>query len=174
MIHKLRRFINYDSKFFRVFSFFSPDMWTLVTLFFGMASAYNYFLGNFRLGGVFLFATGASDFLDGGVARYLKKETKFGAIFDATIDRLSEGLVLLALMRWYYVAGFALVFSLLVSYIRAKDDRIKTGIAERGERVLVLVISSTTGFTEIGLYIVAVAASITVIMRLLEAKKLNS
>lgn len=115
----------------------------------------------------------ALDFVDGSVARYTNKPTKFGAIFDATIDRTSEGLVYIALSRYFIAAPVALVCSYLVSYIRAKDDRIKVGIAESGERILILTIASLTGFVEAGLWIIAVLAGITALMRLNEAKKLH-
>ncbi|MBR9680478.1 MAG: hypothetical protein GOU98_01480 [Candidatus Altiarchaeota archaeon] len=174
MISKLRKFINYDSRFFRMFSFLSPDAWTLLNLVASISSAYNYFMGNFILGGLFLLLSGFFDFIDGGVAKYQKTVTKFGAIWDATIDRLSEGLVFLSLARWFFVANFAFIFSYLVSYIRAKDDRVKTGITERGERVLFLTLVSLVNFVETGLYILTIGSIITVFMRLQEAKKLNS
>ena len=61
----------------------------------------------------------------------------------------------------------------MVSYVRAKDDRVKVGIAERTDRGAVLILASFFGFVETGLWTIAVAAAITVLMRLIEAKKLN-
>ena len=174
MISKLRKYIDYNSKFFEVMGFLSPNMWSLLHLFFVSFAAYFYFIGDFFLGGI-LFLIGSSlDVIDGGVARNKNINSDFGAIFEASIDRISEGLVFIALSRFFFIAPIALVCSYMVSYVRAKDDRIKIGIAESGERIGILSFFSIFGFVETGLYIVAILAGITVFMRLNEAKRLNT
>ncbi|MBR9689901.1 MAG: CDP-alcohol phosphatidyltransferase family protein, partial [Candidatus Altiarchaeota archaeon] len=168
-----RKYINYDWRIFGILGILPQNVWTSFTLIFSIFSAVAYYHGQFFTGAVFLLLTGLSDTIDGGVARHFNSKTKFGAILDATIDRIGEGLVLVGIMNHFKIAGIALVLSFAVSYIRAKDDRIITGIAERGERILLLATASVFGFLETGLYILMAAALTTVIMRLREAKKLN-
>jgi archaetidylinositol phosphate synthase len=173
MLSALRKYVDYGSPIFGFFGFLSPDTWSFLTFLAGIAAGWYYYQGNFVMGGLFVLVSGITDTIDGGVARKLGRRTKFGGILDATMDRLSEGIVYVGLLKHYGVAAFALIFSYLVSYVRAKDDRVKTGIAERTDRGAVLILASLLGFVGVGLWIITVAAAITVLMRLAEARKLN-
>jgi phosphatidylglycerophosphate synthase len=173
VISALRKYVNPNWKIFGLLSFLPPNAWSLIHLIVVAVSAVLYFRGEFFWGGILFFFGSALDFVDGSVARYTNRPTKFGAIFDATIDRVSEGLVYIALSRYYLIASVAMMCSYLVSYIRAKDDRIKVGIAESGERIFILTAASLFGFMEAGLWMIAVLAGITALMRLNEAKKLH-
>jgi CDP-diacylglycerol--glycerol-3-phosphate 3-phosphatidyltransferase len=74
--------------------------------------------------GIVVLVAGFFDILDGALARLTQRVTPFGAVLDATLDRLSEGVVLLAIMAVYalqpsllgvMLAGAVLVLSQLVS-----------------------------------------------------------
>jgi len=106
----------------------------------------------FAAGFVVLIA-GLFDMLDGALARVTKRVTRFGGILDSTLDRLSEAVVLLALLAVFareqqvaesVLAGAALLGSLMVSYLRAKMERLgiecKVGLFTRPERVIVLAL----------------------------------
>lgn len=172
MLSKLREYMNYDSPVFRFFGFLSPDTWSFLTLVCSAFAGWYYHQGNFWVGGLFVLLSGITDTLDGGVARHLGKGTPFGAILDATMDRLGEGLIFAGLIQQFPIAIFALIFSYMVSYVRAKDDRVRVGIAERNDRAAALVLASLFGFVEAGLWLITAAAAITVAMRLHQAKRL--
>jgi len=106
----------------------------------------------FAAGFVVLLA-GFFDILDGALARRIKKVTPFGAVLDSTLDRLSEAVVLLAVLVFYarepaftpiVLACLALIGSLLVSYIRARAEGVGlkcgVGLFTRAERVVVLAL----------------------------------
>lgn len=106
----------------------------------------------FAAGWVVLFA-GVFDMLDGALARFTKRVTRFGGILDSTLDRLSEAILLLGLLvvfsREQQVAesllvGIALIGSAMVSYLRAKIESLgiecKVGIFTRTERVIILAL----------------------------------
>lgn len=106
----------------------------------------------FAAGFVVLIA-GLFDMLDGALARVTNRVTRFGGILDSTLDRLSEAVVLLALLAVFareqqvaesVLAGAALLGSLMVSYLRAKMERLgiecKVGLFTRPERVIVLAL----------------------------------
>ena len=106
----------------------------------------------FAAGFVVLIA-GCFDMLDGALARSTNRTTQFGAVLDATFDRLSEALLLLGIIVLYAKGGFvvgillvgvALPSSLLVSYIRAKAESLglkcRVGLFTRAERVIVLAL----------------------------------
>lgn len=106
----------------------------------------------FAAGFVVLIA-GLFDMLDGALARVTNRVTRFGGILDSTLDRLSEAVVLLALLAVFareqqvaesVLAGTALLGSLMVSYLRAKMERLgiecKVGLFTRPERVIILAL----------------------------------
>jgi CDP-diacylglycerol--glycerol-3-phosphate 3-phosphatidyltransferase len=109
--------------------------------------------GHFLAAGIVVIVAGAFDMLDGALARLTGRATKFGAILDSTLDRLSEAALLLALL-WVFadggftgltlLVGLIIVSSLLVSYIRARMEGLgidgKVGWFTRPERVIVLAL----------------------------------
>ena len=74
---------------------------------------------------------GFFDILDGALARLTNQVTRFGAVLDSTLDRLSEAVLLVAILVSFektlllvLLVFFALVGSLLVSYIRARAEAV--------------------------------------------------
>ena len=143
----------------------SPNIATLIMLFFSIASSLSLvFLNNLLLFGVLIFITGIMDGIDGAIARITNNSSKFGAFFDSSMDRLSEGIIYLAIV-WkssdllkiipkldIFIIWFCLIFSLLISYIRVKTDVLiskgennfdsNIGLFARSERLFYLVILS--------------------------------
>ena len=81
------------------------------------------------------------------------KGTPFGAFLDSTLDRLEEGIVLIAVGAYFADRGdnlavaavvAAVLFSLMVSYTRARAEALgvecKVGVATRAVRVVILSI----------------------------------
>ena len=105
----------------------------------------------FFLGGIAFILGSVCDTLDGRYSRMSGKGTPFGAFLDSTLDRVEEGVVLMAVAGWFAangdelaVAGVvaAVLFSLMVSYTRARAEALgvecKTGLATRAVRVVIL------------------------------------
>lgn len=103
--------------------------------------------------GVVVIVAGICDMLDGSLARMAKMSTPFGAFFDSTLDRISEGMVLAAICYVFAAKGasvdaalatLALLGSLMVSYTRARAETLglecKVGIASRPERIILVAI----------------------------------
>jgi archaetidylinositol phosphate synthase len=92
------------------------------------------------------------DTLDGAVARYYGKESKFGAFLDSSIDRLSDGLIISSfgfakIVPWWLIIA-VLVTSFLISYVRAKaeimitkDVNFSVGIAQRAQRLILILLA---------------------------------
>lgn len=129
-------------------------------------------------GAVVLFG-GLFDMLDGALARYTKKVTLFGSVLDSTLDRLSEGALLLGVLALFsqqgseigvLLVGIVLILSMLVSYIRAKAESLDieclVGVFTRPERVIVLALGLFINQLEIALWIIAGFSFITVCQRL--------
>lgn len=158
----------------------TPNALTFTNLALNIAAAYLIAIGYFLLGGVLILVAGMFDLLDGALARFTKKATKFGAVLDSTIDRISEAATLCGLLIWYIPQEGAvsavtfilvvLVGSFLVSYIRARAEGLgwqcQVGLFTRAERVIVLAVGLLTNQVFIALCILAVFVFITVAQRL--------
>jgi len=97
---------------------------------------------------------GFFDILDGALARRTNQTTRFGALLDSTLDRLSEAVLLLSILVLNLLRDqitietllvcLALIGSFLVSYIRARAESLglecQVGLFTRGERVIVLAL----------------------------------
>jgi CDP-diacylglycerol---glycerol-3-phosphate 3-phosphatidyltransferase len=107
----------------------------------------------FFLAGIAFIVGSIMDTLDGRYSRMSGKGSVFGAFLDSTLDRLEEGIVLIAVGAYFasrhnQVAAAATVaavlFSLMVSYTRARAEALgvecKVGLATRPVRVVILSI----------------------------------
>jgi phosphatidylinositol phosphate synthase len=107
----------------------------------------------FFLAGIAFIVGSVMDTLDGRYSRMSGKGTPFGAFLDSTLDRLEEGIVLIAVGAYFAsrhdqaaVAATvaAVLLSLMVSYTRARAEALgvscKVGLATRPVRVVILSI----------------------------------
>jgi CDP-diacylglycerol--glycerol-3-phosphate 3-phosphatidyltransferase len=141
---------------------------------------------HFLAAGALVLVAGLFDMLDGALARLTDRVSRFGAVLDSTLDRLSEAVVLLALLSVFtreqdvtisLLIGVTLVGSLVVSYIRARMEGMgiecKAGIFTRPERVVIislgLMLNQFNYVLLSALSIIAFFSWITVIERLVYA-----
>jgi CDP-diacylglycerol--glycerol-3-phosphate 3-phosphatidyltransferase len=132
-------------------------------------------------GGILVLVAGFFDILDGALARRLKKTTSFGGVLDSTLDRLSEAVLLLAILLTFggsaliaLLVFLALLCSLLVSYVRARAEgaglECGVGIFTRAERVVVLalglLLSGIAYALIVALAIIVVFSFVTFVQRL--------
>ena len=109
--------------------------------------------GHLFAAGFVVLVAGFFDMLDGALARYTNRVTRFGGILDSTLDRLSEAALLLGILVLYareqsvaaiLLVCVALVGSLMVSYVRARAEasglECQRGFFTRPERVIVLAL----------------------------------
>lgn len=135
--------------------------------------------GEFLWAGVVMLVFSAMDMLDGALARATGRATKFGAVFDATLDRMSEAALLGGLSFYFVERGqteeailcfAALAGSLLVSYVRAhalsQGLSMQDGLFTRAVRVILLAVVLMIDQVRVGLWILAVLTSATVVQRI--------
>jgi CDP-diacylglycerol---glycerol-3-phosphate 3-phosphatidyltransferase len=111
------------------------------------------------------------DMIDGAVARAGGLVTPFGGVLDSTCDRVADAAIFGAL-AWYFArheqkwlllaALLCLVLGSLTSYIRARAEAAgltaTVGIAERAERVIIVLIGTGLSGDFLGVpYVQAVA-----------------
>ncbi len=103
--------------------------------------------------GVTLLVAALFDMLDGALARTTGTTTKFGAILDSSLDRVSEAVIFIGLVALFARNGMdwesvlcvvALLGSFMVSYIRARMEGLgiecTSGFFQRPERVALMVL----------------------------------
>jgi len=140
-----------------------------------------FFIGVLWVSGFVLF-----DLFDGAVARASSKGvSRWGAVLDATLDRISDAAIFIGALLFFIKTNDPLVpliiivavSSFMVSYIKAKAEALNIkcdgGVAERGERlIIVLVAFGLHGLDldyamSIGMWILALLSIITMAQRLM-------
>ena len=170
---------NLDESIRRLFPFLfrravNPNLLSLVGVIVSLAGALAFAQGALRWGAVLVLAGGFFDLVDGVVARHQQRVSAFGAFLDSTLDRLVDMGLLLGILMHYaqqgalglaWLAGVALVATVLVSYAKARAESIlpdfKGGLMERAERLLILVAGALVGLLPLALAVVAAGSVIT-------------
>jgi CDP-diacylglycerol--glycerol-3-phosphate 3-phosphatidyltransferase len=166
----------------------TPDAVTWLGFVITLGAAALIVLEHLLAAGIVVIVAGAFDMLDGALARLTGRVSRFGAILDSTLDRLSEAALLLALLAVFthqgrnipiVLVGFTLVGSLMVSYLRARMEGLglegREGWFTRPERVIIialgLILSRFFNYALLvgALGLVAVFSYITVGQRLYSA-----
>ena len=165
---------------------FSPNSLTLIGLLVGSLAALIFAKGEPRLAGLTLLVCGVFDVIDGAVARLTGRETAFGGVLDAVIDRYVDfsifigiaygGLAELWRLPSWAWCTLALTGGFMVSYTRARAEaagsgKLDVGIAERGERLLILAFGGLLAYTHVAVALVAILAHATAIQRLIVSKR---
>lgn len=173
----------------------TPNQLTLIGLVLQGIVAVVIAAGYLQLAGILLIFFSIFDAFDGTLARMTGQASRFGAFFDATIDRYAESIVLFGLLVYYsgqpdsttqtLLIYVAIVGSLLVSYTRAKAESLdipcKEGILTRAERVVLLVVGLLLGTWQpiaalpdaltVVLWLLAILSNVTAVQRVLAVRK---
>lgn len=126
-----------------------------------------------------------ADMLDGAMARQRGGGTRFGAVLDATCDRISDGAVFCGLLWWaafglhssslMVATLICLVTSQVISYIKARAEASGLqgggGLIERPERLIIVLVGAGLSdmpffpmpiLLHIAMWLLAVASLVTV------------
>jgi CDP-diacylglycerol--glycerol-3-phosphate 3-phosphatidyltransferase len=168
----------------------TPDAVTILGTVVAVAGALTLFpMGKLFAGTLVVWFFVLFDMLDGAMARERGGGTRFGAVLDATCDRVSDGAVFCGLL-WWIAFGMrdrplvvatliCLVTAQVISYIKARAEasglRGDGGIIERPERlIIVLVGAGVSDFPfiawppalPVAMWVLAVASLVTCAQRL--------
>ena len=159
----------------------SPNAISTLSLLAAMLAAFAYASREPMLGALGLLISGVIDMLDGAVARATGAVTKFGAVYDPVLDRYAEFAVLFGmgiggLVPWFWVV-FGLFGMMIASYTRARAESAgrlescRVGIAERQEKIILLVIGSLLQpffslAVSVSVVVVGILSHITAVQRL--------
>ncbi|MBU8816496.1 phosphatidylinositol phosphate synthase [Mycolicibacterium goodii] len=167
----------------------TPDIVTLVGTAASVIGALTLFpIGQLWWGALVVWFFVLADMLDGAMAREQGGGTRFGAVLDATCDRLGDGAVFAGLLWWaafgldspslVVATLICLVTSQVISYIKARAEasglRGDGGIIERPERLVIVLagagLSDLPFFPlpwalHVAMWVLAVASVVTLLQR---------
>jgi len=173
----------------------TPNQVSLLGVLSAFFSAYLYWSSQFEpslliLAALFLLISGFFDALDGVLARLYGEVTLFGGFLDSLFDRYADAFVFVGIALgwlttdsplWLFCGLAALMGSLLVSYSRARAEaagvKMETvGVAERAERIIILVVASFLSLLWLdalrwSVLLLAVLTNLTVLQRVIHFRK---
>lgn len=135
----------------------SANTLTYASLAFAAGSCVAAAAGYFLLAAAAALVGGVCDALDGVVARSTGTVSRFGALLDSTIDRVSDALPLLGVVvfhaHWPLLAllpGLALIGAVVIPYARARAEALGVQLPgslfmRRPERVLLTLVGLSLG-----------------------------
>ena len=151
-----------------------------------VSALYFFSNGRFFIGVIWVSVFVAFDLFDGAVARASNKGiSKWGALLDSTLDRLSDAAIFIGALIYFIdqndplvpvllIATFA---SFMVSYIKARAESLlikcEGGLAERGERVIIILTAyglhglGVNYAMAVGIWLLALISVVTMIQRMM-------
>jgi CDP-diacylglycerol--glycerol-3-phosphate 3-phosphatidyltransferase len=167
----------------------SPDAVTLLGVVLQVGVAALILQGHLAWAAILAVVAGFSDAFDGALAKAQGRTSKFGALLDSTTDRLADALYFLPIAWLYGVSPdipsreshviaalslVALVATFLVSYVKGRAESLgfecNVGIAERAERLVIIILALVFDIVFIGVALLAVLSTITFLQRLLHVR----
>jgi phosphatidylglycerophosphate synthase len=169
---------------------FTPDSITILGTAGSVLAALTLFpIGQLWWGAFSVFVFVLADMLDGAMARQSGGGSRFGAVLDATCDRIADGAIFCGLLWWaafglestslVVATLICLVTSQVISYVKARAEASGLsgggGIIERPERlIIVLTGAGLSGvpflhmpwLVHVAMWVLAVASLVTVGQRL--------
>ncbi len=159
----------------------NPNFFTTIGFILTVGAAVLFATGNLRIAGGIILLAGTFDIVDGKVARLSKRVTKFGALYDSTLDRYAEVIMFFGLAFYFVKAemfissiavSVALGGSIMVSYVRARAEALgfqcKVGIMQRPERVVYIGFGALFHIYTLifAIILIAIFANVTAVQRL--------
>ncbi|MCZ6821226.1 MAG: CDP-alcohol phosphatidyltransferase family protein [Calditrichaeota bacterium] len=159
----------------------NPNFFTTIGFILTVGAAVLFATGYLRIAGAIILLAGTFDIVDGKVARLSNRVTKFGALYDSTLDRYSEVIMFFGLAFYFVRAdmfitsvavSFALGGAVMVSYVRARAEALgfecKVGIMQRPERVVYIGFGAVIHMYVLifAIILIAIFANITAIQRI--------
>ncbi|RWA23208.1 phosphatidylinositol phosphate synthase [Mycolicibacterium elephantis] len=135
----------------------TPDMITIFGTAGSVLGALILFpIGQLWWGAVAVWFFVLADMLDGAMARERGGGTRFGAVLDATCDRIGDGAIFCGLLWWaafglhstslVVATAICLVTSQVISYIKARAEASglsgEGGLIERPERLIIVLVGA--------------------------------
>jgi len=114
---------------------FKPNFYSVLSLFFGILGFISSYFNNIYLALLFFSLSGFLDLIDGALARYIRKETAYGAFLDGgVVDRLNDFFIIFSfvffglpnyIIKFEYLIVILVYFTLMPTFIVAYANHRK-------------------------------------------------
>ena len=146
----------------------TPNSLTMLSLVPAILSGVFAAYGALGWAAVFLLLSGVCDMLDGPLARSTGTVSRYGALLDSTVDRITDAAPLLGLTVFYATTGwmavvpaFTLLAAYTVSYVRARCEGLKVQLPplwmRRGDRMVLIAVALLAGLLSQSLTLIGIA-----------------
>ncbi|MHB8575036.1 MAG: CDP-alcohol phosphatidyltransferase family protein [Dehalococcoidia bacterium] len=167
----------------------TPNQVTVVSLLAACGAGWLLVAGHNIWAGFAIHASSVIDGVDGDLARRTGRSSRFGAIFDAVLDRYADAAIFGGMGWWSYrheswpaalLLGLAaLTGAFAISYSRARAEASAgialnggfIGLASRDVRLLLAALGCVFGLVYVALAAIAVTCHATVVHRLLYLRR---
>ena len=162
----------------------TPNLITWVGFAGSFIAAYCILIQKFQLAALILIIFASMDAIDGSLARYQNKNSKYGAFLDSTLDRYAETVLFIGFLFYFthiqnqlgiIFSYLSITMALIVSYTRARasdlGSKSAAGFITRMERYILIIFFLLIKLPLIGVIIIAFLSFITAIQRFIIAKK---
>lgn len=158
-----------------------PNAITVMGVIIAAFAALIFLAGHLRIGGLLVLLGGLCDAVDGTLARSSNKVTRFGAMFDSTVDRYAEFIIFFGIAAHFvlnkdYLSSVAIFLalcgSLMVSYTRARAEGLgfeaSVGLMQRPERIIFIGLGALIHpvALKLAVWLVALLANFTAAQRI--------
>lgn len=132
----------------------NPNIVTVISPFIALLAAYGFANHDLILGYIAILMSGFLDVMDGAIARFHGKASKFGAFLDSTMDRFADAIIYIGIIFGgycdWFVGVLAIHSAICVSYVRSRAEsqgvECNIGIAERAVRMIILMVGAIIGY----------------------------
>jgi phosphatidylglycerophosphate synthase len=161
----------------------TADFWTLISLLFAIAGGIMLWQNQYWVGLVLAILMYIADGLDGATARASGKASSFGTVFDHTVDRYAEFILIGGLLLGGGISNLTAMISasgmVMASYVRAKAESVPgitdctVGIAGRAEKLILMFLGfiflgvNLPKLAEYAFILIGIISHITAVQRLL-------
>ena len=132
----------------------NPNIVTVISPFIALLAAYGFANHDLILGCIAILMSGFLDVMDGAIARFHGKASKFGAFLDSTMDRFADAIIYIGIIFGgycdWFVGVLAIHSAICVSYVRSRAEsqgvECNIWIAERAVRKIILMVGAIIGY----------------------------
>jgi CDP-diacylglycerol--glycerol-3-phosphate 3-phosphatidyltransferase len=182
--HSLDPFILNVYRFFLKSRIVNPNILTVwgAAFAFGASAciAFDYLFA----GAILILISGCFDLMDGAVARSTDNVTRFGGFFDSVLDRYADLFIMFGVFVHFLrhndfiysgLTFIAAVGTAIIPYARARAEAAslpcKTGMLERPERLIIVLVGLFFNVLSYAVIILAVLTHVTAIQRIVFVKR---
>jgi CDP-diacylglycerol---glycerol-3-phosphate 3-phosphatidyltransferase len=137
-----------------------------------------------RTGGILIAVSGCFDLMDGAVARNTENVTRFGGFLDSVLDRYADLFIMFGIFIHFLrhndllysgITFIAAIGTAIIPYARARAEAAslacKTGMLERPERLIIVLVGLFFNVLEYAVIVLAVLTHVTAIQRMVFVRR---